>query len=50
MTYIITYYTRRRARVLGVAVRRSTKNNKKIVEIKDGKVAASVRDSRYTVF
>ena len=47
MTYKITYYTRRRARVLGVAVRRSTKKNKKIDIIKNGKVVASVGDSRY---
>ena len=42
MTYIISSYTRRRARVLGVAVRRSTKKNKKIDIIKNGKVVASV--------
>ena len=47
MTYIISSYTRRRARVLGVAVRRSTKKNKKIDIIKNGKVVASVGDSRY---
>ena len=48
MTYIISSYTRRRARVLGVAVRRSTTKNKKIDIIKNGKeVVASVGDSRY---
>jgi len=47
MTYKITQYTRERARVLNVSVRVSTKKNKKIDVLKDGKLLASVGDVRY---
>ena len=45
MTYKITQYTRDRARVLNVSVRVSTKKNKKIDVLKDGKLLASVGDA-----
>jgi len=42
MAYILRDYTRRRAEDLGVDVRPSTKSNKKIDVLRDGKVIASV--------
>jgi len=42
MSYSITAYTRARAKVLGVSVKRSTNKKKKIDVFKNGKKVASV--------
>jgi hypothetical protein len=42
MTYIITAYTKRKAKKLGVKVKSSTNKKKKIDVFKDGKKVASI--------
>ena len=50
MTYAITQHTRRHATQHGVEVKPSSKKNKKIDVVRDGKVIASVGDERYPDF
>ena len=50
MTYAITQHTKRRAKQHGVEVKPSSKKNKKIDVVRDGKVIASVGDERYPDF
>jgi hypothetical protein len=45
--YNITDYTYKKAKALNVQVKPSSKKNKKIDVIKNGKIIASVGDSRY---
>lgn len=47
MTYQITAYTKKRAKELGVAVKPSTRKNKKLDVFKDGEKVASIGDTRY---
>ena len=48
--YVITSYTKRMAKEIGVEVKPSTKKNKKLDVYKDGKLIATVGDTRYTDF
>jgi hypothetical protein len=47
MTYIITAYTKRQAKKLGVKVKAATNKKKKIDVFKDGKKVASVGATGY---
>jgi hypothetical protein len=47
MTYLITEYTYQQAKKLGVEVKPSNKKNKKIDVFKNGKLVASVGDTRF---
>jgi hypothetical protein len=48
MPYVITQYTRRRARTLGVTVKLSTRKTKKIDVFKNGVKVASVGGAGYS--
>jgi hypothetical protein len=48
--YVITPYTKRMAKQLGVEVKPSTRKNKKIDVYKDGQRIATIGDTRYTDF
>lgn len=45
--YVITEYTKRKAKEMGVEVRLSTRKGKKIDVFQDGKKIASIGDVRY---
>ena len=45
--YYITPYTKRMAKQIGVEVKPSTRKNKKIDVYKDGKLIATIGDTRY---
>jgi hypothetical protein len=47
MSYKITEHSKKQAKKLGVEIRPSSKKNKKIDVIKNGKVVASIGDNRY---
>ena len=47
MTYVITDYTKARAKELNVKVKPSSKQHKKLDVIKNDKIVASIGDRRY---
>jgi len=45
--YVISEYSRKQAKKLGVDIELSTRKNKKLDVFKDGKLIASIGDTRY---